>query len=77
MTYNIKSNENYWNKFYQQDIVRVPSQFCVMVATEALTDNCTVEFGYGNGRDSLYFNTMGLNVCAIDISTQAVSSCVC
>jgi len=75
MALDVKSNEKYWNNFYQQDVVRVPSQFCVMVATEVKNENCLVEFGCGNGRDSLYFSTMGLNVCSIDLSKEAIASC--
>ena len=75
MSHDVKSNEDYWNSFYQQDVIRVPSQFCVMVATEANSENCLVEFGCGNGRDSLYFSTMGLNVCSIDLSYEAIASC--
>ena len=75
MTHDLKSNEKYWDKFYQQHVIRAPSQFCVMVATEVKSDNCIVEFGCGNGRDSLYFSSMGFDVSAMDLSEEAVASC--
>ena len=75
MNNDVKFNEIYWDKFYKQVVVRVPSQFCVMVATEADNETCMVEFGCGNGRDSLYFGKIGFNVCSMDLSREAVASC--
>lgn len=75
MSSDVKFNEIYWDKFYKQNIVRVPSQFCVMVATEADTETCIVEFGCGNGRDSLYFSKIGFSTCSMDLSAEAVASC--
>jgi len=71
----IKSNVSYWNDFYKKLALSVPSQFCAMTAVEAPKDNAVIEFGCGNGRDSLYLANQGFNVCAVDLSEEAVAKC--
>jgi len=46
-----------------------------MVATEIARGPCVVELGCGNGRDSLYMAGKNHNVCAVDLSHEAVKSC--
>jgi len=46
-----------------------------MVAVEIPKGPCVVELGCGNGRDSLYFASHQHNVCAVDLSHEAVKSC--
>ncbi len=75
MDHNVKSNREYWEQFYKQNALSVPSQFCAMVATEITKGPCVVELGCGNGRDSLYFASHQHNVCAVDLSHEAVKSC--
>jgi len=75
MSHSVSSNENYWDKFYKNIELSVPSQFCVMVATEVAADPCIIEFGCGNGRDSLYLAGQNHAVCALDLSHEAVKSC--
>ena len=53
-TKKIGKESNYWNNFYAKWDIGVPSQFCVLVATEADKSRPMVEFGCGNGRDSIY-----------------------
>lgn len=67
--------KTYWDKFYASWVINVPSQFGVFVATELLDKNIVVEFGSGNGRDSLYFATLGHIVVAMDISKEAIQKC--
>ena len=72
---NVRTNKGYWNKFYKDLTLSVPSQFCAMVAVE-IPDNATIiEFGCGNGRDSLYFASQGYKVSAMDLSEEAIAAC--
>lgn len=62
----------YWNKFYKDWELDIPSQFCVLAATEIPITHSVVEFGCGNGRDSLYFAEHNFNVVAMDLSFEAI-----
>ena len=75
MNHDVKSNREYWEHFYKDNALSVPSQFCAMVATEIPKERCLVELGCGNGRDSLYFASRQHSVCAVDLSHEAVKSC--
>lgn len=75
MDHNVNTNRDYWEQFYKQNALSVPSQFCAMVATEIDSESCVVELGCGNGRDSLYFASRQHNVFAVDLSHEAVKSC--
>jgi len=46
-----------------------------MVATEIAPGPSILEFGCGNGRDSLYLASRQHAVCATDLSAEAVKSC--
>lgn len=65
----------YWDNFYANWVINIPSQFGVFVATELEDRNVVVEFGSGNGRDSLYFASLGHIVVAMDISNEAIQRC--
>lgn len=73
---NIEVNKDYWNKFYQSNFKHTPSQFCVCVLTEIPEETVIVELGSGNGRDSLYFASQGHQVVALDLSKEAIESCI-
>jgi len=75
MSHDVVSNKDYWDEFYKKDVLSVPSQFCAMVSTEAPKDRAIIEFGCGNGRDSLYFASQRFRVSATDLSHQAIESC--
>lgn len=75
MDHNVKNNRAYWEQFYKKNALSVPSQFCTMVATEIEQGPCIIELGCGNGRDSLYLARQQHNVCAVDMSHEAVKSC--
>jgi cyclopropane fatty-acyl-phospholipid synthase-like methyltransferase len=75
MNHDVNSNREYWENFYKQNALSVPSQFCALVATEIPKESCLVELGCGNGRDSLYFASRQQPVCAVDLSSEAVKSC--
>jgi tellurite methyltransferase len=72
---NKKLNQDYWDGFYKSNAVSIPSQFCVYVATDIPKPSTIVEFGSGNGRDSLYFASQGFEVVAIDLSHEAIQLC--
>jgi len=69
----VTNESNYWNDFYDTKFsVAVPSQFCVLVATEASKNRPFVEFGCGNGRDAKYMARQGFRVFAGDLSHKAI-----
>lgn len=74
-TKEIVTEASYWNTFYADvGAVRVPSQFCIMVATEVDPRSTpVVEFGCGNGRDSLYFSSRGFRVIGSDLSETVIA----
>jgi len=67
--------KGYWDNFYKNCTIDIPSQFCVSMATDNHNKKTIVEFGMGNGRDSLYLATQGHIVVSVDISESAVVSC--
>ena len=71
----VQLEKAYWDKFYSDCVIDVPSQFCVSMATDVHTKKAVVEFGMGNGRDSLYLAGQGFIVVGVDISSGAVSNC--
>lgn len=71
----VRKNRGYWNEFYKNLNISVPSQFCVMVAVEIPKNATILEFGCGNGRDSLYLASQGYKVAAIDLSEEAITKC--
>lgn len=63
----------YWNKFYENaSDIEHPSLFAKTIGKELETDKNLLELGCGNGRDSLYFYQLGLNVTAIDASDSVI-----
>jgi len=71
----LDENTPYWDNFYKNLKLSVPSQFCAMVAVELPTDAIVLEFGCGNGRDAFYFASRGLKLVAMDLSQQAIDIC--
>jgi len=69
-------NSRYWDTFYQQNRGHLPSQFCVSVLGDIGRHNGVVELGSGNGRDAHYFASQGRITAAMDISEQAIMSCL-
>jgi SAM-dependent methyltransferase len=65
----------YWNRFYRSQAPAVPSQFAALVATELEGRAEVLELGCGNGRDSLFFASLGHVVRGVDLSTTAVERC--
>lgn len=69
------AGKTYWNEFYSQWALDVPSQFCVQMAVELEPNAVLVEFGCGNGRDTCYLAKQGFPLVAMDFCEQAVASC--
>lgn len=74
------TDSDYWNSYYSDDS-RVsapiaPSQFAAFVLTE-LKGKSThiVDFGCGNGRDTLFFARHGYNSIGVDESEMAIKGC--
>ena len=64
--------ESYWRAFYKQRHSLVPSQFCALVASEIDSRATVVDWGSGNGRDTLFFAAQGHTTIAMDLSPEAV-----
>lgn len=64
---------NYWNKYYgKKHDIEHPSLFAKYVGELLKKNGNLLELGCGNGRDSIYFSDLGLNVTAIDASDKAI-----
>jgi tellurite methyltransferase len=69
----VTQEKSYWNSFYLKFTLAIPSEFCVSTATDVnKSDQPIVEFGCGNGRDSIYLASQGFDVCACDLSKEAI-----
>lgn len=68
-------NLDYWNNYYSQQDPQInqPSPFA-----QHILDNyqfsSIIDFGCGNGRDSIFFNKSGKKVLACDFSSASISS---
>ena len=68
------SNNNYWDVYYTKtDLPVVPSQFASFCALEFKEFDQVVEFGFGNGRDLLFFSNFFNSVVGLDSSTTATN----
>lgn len=66
-------DSNYWNKYYKEKKAPIhPSLFAQFVGANILKGRNLLELGCGNGRDSLYFYEIGMNVTAIDASSDSI-----
>lgn len=67
-------NRAYWNQYYQNKICPTePSPFARYVGTLIDPGKTMVDLGCGNGRDTLYFAGLGLQMTAIDLSDSAIT----
>lgn len=69
---NTNKEKNYWDSFYDGFSFDIPSQFCTLTATEVCKKTAIVEFGCGNGRDSIFFARHGYSITAMDLSSEAI-----
>eukprot|EP01083_Nonionella_stella_P297831 1011177_1 len=71
-TKNVTKEKKYWDSFYAiVESLTNPSQFGVLTSSEAPKDGAIVEFGCGNGRDSIHLASKGFSVHACDLSREA------
>ena len=72
---NFQRDTKYWNDYYSKNLaVNTPSPFALFVFEKYLNSNSTLlELGCGNGRDSLFFYSKGINITAVDASEVAVN----
>lgn len=73
----VKTVSNYWNDYYKNAaaIGAIPSQFAAFAACEFLRDSPIIDIGCGNGRDAIFFSSIGYKVIGIDSSSSAVDLC--
>lgn len=65
-------DSEYWNRYYEGNPnIEMPSPFAQYISSQISRGNL-LELGCGNGRDSLFFEKLGLNVTAIDASRSAI-----
>ncbi len=70
------NKETYWDGYYRTSRVPdIPSQFAVFVANEITTIDSVIDIGCGNGRDAIFFSSIGKNVLGIDGSSAAIEVC--
>ena len=68
-----KRDTEYWNAYYsQKPDINNPSLFAQEVGKDLSKSKTILELGCGNGRDSIYFSQLGLNVTAIDASDGVI-----
>lgn len=68
-----KRDTAYWNAYYMGNPdIKNPSLFAQAVGENMEKTKSVLDLGCGNGRDSVYFAKLGLNVTAIDASDAAV-----
>lgn len=80
LAYQVRSSSDfdrdteYWNAYYgRKSAIESPSLFAKEIGPQ-LKKSCTLlDLGCGNGRDSLYFYRLGLNVTAIDASDTVIN----
>ena len=71
----LKQNQDYWNEFYKNLEIEltIPSQFAAFIAIEYLGKiDAIIDMGCGNGRDSIFFSSLGFEVVGVDSSGEAI-----
>lgn len=64
---------NYWNAYYKNvHNIEHPSPFALDISKYLKKSRTILDLGCGNGRDSIYFYNLGLNVTAIDASDLVI-----
>ena len=67
-------DKEYWEKYYKEArLITAPSQFAVFVVENFSLSGNLIELGCGNGRDTAYFASHGLNVLGIDQCNNSVN----
>lgn len=74
------TNKVFWDRYYSNQIdnkvwLESPSQFAAFVGSNNAKDTRLLDIGCGNGRDSIFFATLGFNVTCVDYSPAALEVC--
>lgn len=68
-------DRDYWNEYYSKHICPTePSDFAKYVSAIVKPNRTLIDLGCGNGRDALFFAQNSLNVIAVDLSDEAIST---
>jgi SAM-dependent methyltransferase len=73
-----EARTGYWDSYYSSrpsQVRPLPSQFATFVAGELEEPHRVIEFGCGNGRDSVFFASYGHDVIGVDGSEAAIERC--
>ena len=66
-------NTDYWNQYYQNKVCSTqPSPFAKYVSTLVEPGKKMVDLGCGNGRDTIFFANLGIDIVGIDLSASAI-----
>ncbi|WP_183407343.1 class I SAM-dependent methyltransferase [Massilia aurea] len=76
----IDSNKGFWDRYYSNQFdnkvwLESPSQFAAFVGSNNSRDTRLLDIGCGNGRDSIFFATLGFDVTCVDYSQAALDVC--
>jgi SAM-dependent methyltransferase len=69
-------DNDYWNRFYKDNppLSMNASRFAKFVSEQIIPGRTIIDLGCGNGRDSIYFHSLGMRVIGIDLSKEAIAS---
>ena len=65
----------HWKGFYDDVHTMIPSAFAASVAIEMSEHHRIIDIGCGNGRDALFFASLGHRVLGLDAASTAVERC--
>lgn len=67
---------SYWNEAYEKlELPQVPSQFAAFVANEISEYSTIIDLGCGNGKDVIFFASLGFKTIGVDASISAIKIC--
>lgn len=67
MAQKISGNKKYWTNFYKSFNEKKPSEFAIFCDNNFnLKNTLIIDFGCGNGRDTIFFHNLGYKVWGVD-----------
>ena len=70
---NFDRDVKYWDLYYaKRQASESPSPFAQWILPQLIKQKSILDLGCGNGRDSIFFNSNGMIVTAVDASPQAI-----
>ena len=64
--------KSHWARFYNERHTAIPTPFAASVAVELKEPCQIIDIGCGNGRDSLFFASLGHRVLGLDVAASAI-----